>query len=75
MATLEKRLMALEGKQARGDLAGMTVAELDTHLATLQAGSPGWFRVLLAGISRKGSRLPISTLKPPTSATTDTACL
>lgn len=65
MATLEKRLMALEGKQARGDLAGMTVAELHTHLATLQAGSPEWFRVLLTGIWRKGSRLPISTLSKP----------
>lgn len=73
MATLEQRLMALEDKQARGDLAGMTVAELDIHLATLRAGSPEWFRVLMAGISRRGSRLPISTsrVNPPTSATMD----
>lgn len=60
MATNEKRLTALEGKQSSSDLAGMTDAELDARLETLQAGSPEWYRVLLAGISRRGSRLPIA---------------
>jgi len=63
MATLQQRLTALEGKQASADLAGMTDAELDAHLGTLQPGSPQWFRVMLAGIRRKGSKLPISTTR------------
>lgn len=61
MATIEKRLMALEGKQSSADLAGMTDSELDARLGTLQPGTPEWFGVLLAGIWSKGSRLPIST--------------
>ena len=61
MAKNEKRLTALEGKQSSSDLAGMTDAELDAGLGALQAGSPEWFRVLLAGISRRGSRLPLAT--------------
>ena len=60
MAKNEKRLTALESKQSSLDLAGMTDAELDTRLETLQAGSPEWYRVLLAGISRRGSRLPLA---------------
>jgi hypothetical protein len=63
MATTEKRIAALESKQANTDLAGMTVGELDTHLGALEAGSPEWFRVLLTGIWRKGSKLPISTTR------------
>lgn len=61
MATIERRLMALEGKQSSADLAGMTDSELDAHLGTLKAGSPEWFRVMLAGIWRRGSRLPLAT--------------
>lgn len=61
MATIEKRLKELETKQASADLTGMTDEELDAHLGELKAGSPEWFRVMLTGISRKGSRLPIST--------------
>jgi len=61
MTTLDKRLTALESKQASADLAEMTVDELYTHLGTLKAGSPEWYEVLIAWIGRKGSRLPIST--------------
>jgi hypothetical protein len=59
MTTIKKRLMALESKQSSADLAEMTDSELDAHLGALKAGSPEWFRVMLAGICRKGSRLPI----------------
>ena len=59
MATLDRRLIQLEGKQTSGDLAGMTADQLDARLGTLQAGTFEWFRVLVAGIQRKGSRLPI----------------
>lgn len=65
MRTLDKRLTALEGRHGGADLSGMTVDELDAHLATLEAGTPRWWKVLLAGISRRGSRLPISTAQPP----------
>lgn len=61
MATLDKRLADLEGKQSSADLSGMTAEQLDAHLATLETGSPDWFGVLLASIWRKGSKLPIST--------------
>jgi hypothetical protein len=61
MATIDKRLKELEGKQASADLTGMTGSELDAHLGALEAGSPEWFRVMLTGIWRKGSKLPIST--------------
>jgi hypothetical protein len=50
----------LEGKQSSSDLAGLSDAELDARLGALQAGSPEWYRVLLAGITRKGSRLPLA---------------
>ena len=69
MPTLEKRLTALEGKHSSADLDAMTVEELDAHLDTLEAGSPQWFLVLLEGISRRGSRLPISTTQPTQAAT------
>lgn len=65
MATIEKRLMALEGKQSSADLAGMADAELDTHLGALKAGSPEWFRVLLTGIWRRGSKLPLLKFEVP----------
>ena len=58
-----KRLTALESKQSSSDLAGLSDAELDTRLGTLQAGSPEWYRVLLAGISRRGSRLPLASFE------------
>lgn len=61
MPTLEKRLTALESKHSSVDLNGMTAEELDAHLSTLKPGSPQWFLVLVTGISRRGSRLPIST--------------
>lgn len=69
MPTLDKRLTALEGKHCGAALDAMTADELDTHLATLEAGSPRWFLVLLEGISRRGSRLPISTAQPAQTAT------
>jgi hypothetical protein len=65
MPTLEKRLTALEGKHSSVDLNGMTADELDAHLATLEEGSPRWFLVLVTAISRRGSRLPISTAHHP----------
>jgi len=40
MATLEKRLEALERSQANAGLEGMADAELDARLETLEAGSP-----------------------------------
>ena len=61
MATIEKRLKELESKQSSADLAEMTDSELDAHLGALKAGSPEWFRAMLAGIWRRGSKLPIST--------------
>ena len=61
MPTLDKRLTALEDKHSSADLSAMTADELDAHLDTLEADSPQWFLVLLEGISRRGSRLPIST--------------
>jgi hypothetical protein len=63
MATTEKRIAALETKQANTDMAGMTAAELDAHLGALEAGTPEWFRVMLTGIWRRGSKLPISTAR------------
>lgn len=62
MSTLDKRLTVLESKQARADLDGMTGAELDAHLGALKADSLEWFRVMLTGIWRKGSRLHISSV-------------
>lgn len=62
MTKNEMRLTALERKQSSSDLAGMTDAELDAHLGALQAGSPKWFRVMLARIWRRGSRLPLATV-------------
>ena len=63
MATIDRRLTQLEGKQSSGDLAGMTVDQLDARLETLTPGTLEWFRVMLAGIWRRGSRLPISTAR------------
>jgi hypothetical protein len=53
MATLDKRLTDLEGKQSSADLSGMTSEQLDARLATLQTGTLEWFRVLIAGIQRR----------------------
>lgn len=61
MATIDKRLKELESKQASADLTDMTDDELDAHLGELKAGTPEWFRVMLTGIWRRGSKLPIST--------------
>lgn len=61
MPTFKKRLALAEGKFSNADLNTMTLEELDAHLSTLEPGSPHWFRVALTGISRRGSRLPIST--------------
>lgn len=69
MPTLEQRLTVLESKQAHDDLSAMTDEELNAYLGTLEAGTPTWFKVMLRGIWRRGSRLPISTigsLKRPT---------
>jgi hypothetical protein len=63
MPTLEKRLTVLEGKHASVELNDMTAEELDAHLDTLKPGSPQWLLVMLAGISRRGSRLPISAVQ------------
>ena len=63
MATLDKRLTVLEFKQALADFSGMIVDELNSHLGTLKAGSLEWFRVILTGIWRTGSRLPISSVR------------
>jgi hypothetical protein len=65
MATLEKRLTALEVKQSSSDLTGLTDSELDTHLGALEAGTPEWFRVMLAGIWRRGSKLPLLKFEVP----------
>jgi hypothetical protein len=59
MAKLDKRLTDLEGKQSSADLGVLTVERLDAHLGTLTPGTLEWFRVMLAGIWGKGSRLPI----------------
>jgi len=61
MATLERRLEALERSQANAGLEGMTDAELDTYVVTLEAGSRWWFQVVVERIWRKGSRLPLAT--------------
>lgn len=65
MPTLDKRLTALEGKHSSVDLNAMTADELDAHLATLEPGSPQAMAVLVTAISRRGSRLPISTARHP----------
>lgn len=62
MATMEKRLADLESKQINSDLSRMTTEQLDAHLATLKAGTLEWFRVMLVGIQRRGSRLPLATI-------------
>ena len=59
MATLDRRLTDLERKHSGSDLRGMTADQLDAHLVTLQAGSFEWFRVMVASIQRRGSRLPL----------------
>jgi hypothetical protein len=59
MVTLNRRLAELESKQTSSDLRGMTAEQLDARLVTLQAGSFEWLRVLVAGIQRRGSRLPL----------------
>lgn len=59
MSNIDKRLTQLEGEKLNADLDRMTVEQLDSHLIELKAGSPEWFRVLLAGIWRRGSRLPL----------------
>lgn len=59
MGMLSRRLSILEGQQISTDLRGMSTKQLDAHLATLQAGTFGWLRVLVAGIQRRGSRLPL----------------
>jgi hypothetical protein len=64
MQTLKKRLTDIEGKYSSADVNGMTTEELDAHLSTLEVGSSRWFAVLVTGISRRGSRLPISTARP-----------
>jgi len=61
MATLGKRLSFLEGQQISTNLRGLTADQLDAHLGTLQAVTFEWLRVMVAGIQRKGSRLPLST--------------
>ena len=60
MATLNKRLTALEGKLSSSDLDEMTNSELDAYLAALKSGSHEWFRALLSKIWRRGSRLPLA---------------
>ena len=62
MTKNEMRLTALECKQSSSDLAGMTDAELVAHLGEFQAGSPQWFRVMLARTWSRGSRLPLATV-------------
>ena len=59
MATIDRRLTQLEGKQSSGDLAGMTADQLDARIGTLQAGTFEWLRALVASIQRRGSRLPL----------------
>ena len=59
MGTLSKRLADLESKQSSTDLRGLSADQLDAHIGALQAGTFEWFRVLIAGIQRRGSRLPL----------------
>ena len=59
MGTLDRRLSVLEGQQISTDLRGMSIEQLDAHLAALEAGSPDWFRAMVVGIQRRGSRLPL----------------
>ena len=63
MATLDRRLTDLERKHSGSDLRGMTADQLYARLETLTPGTLEWFGVMLAGIWRKGSRLPISTAR------------
>ena len=63
MATLDKRLSDLEGKQSSAGLSGMTAEQLDAQLGTLTPGTLEWFRVMLTSIRRRGSKLPISTIR------------
>ena len=60
MATLNKRMTALEVKLSISDHDEMTNSELDAYLAALNAGSHEWFRALLSNIWRRGSRLPLA---------------
>ena len=61
MGSLDRRLSVLEGQQISTNLCGLSADQLDAHLGALQAGSFEWFRVMLAGIWRRGSRLPLKS--------------
>ncbi len=61
MATLDKRLCALEGQRTSSELRGLGADQLDARLCTLPTGSAEMFRVMVAAIQRRGSRLPLAT--------------
>jgi len=61
MATLDRRLAELESKQTSSDLRELSADQLHAHLGALQAGTFEWFRVMVAGIQRRGSRLPLKS--------------
>ena len=59
MKNLLQRVADLEGRQTKADLTTMTDDELDSYIATLEAGSPAFYQAVVANLMRHPSPFPI----------------
>ncbi len=59
MSSLEQRLKRLETAAGTVHLANLSDTELDAHIITLLAGSPGWYDAIIHRVLRYPSAFPV----------------
>ncbi len=59
MSNLEVRLKRLETSANTVHLAKLSDADLDAHILTLMAGSPGWYDAIIHRVMRYPSAFPV----------------
>lgn len=59
MSSLEVRLKKLETAASTVHLAKLSDADLDAHILTLLAGSPGWYDAIIHRVLRYPSAFPV----------------
>jgi hypothetical protein len=59
MCSLNLRLKRLEAAAGKVHLATLSDADLDAHILTLMAGSPGWYDGIIHRVLRYPSTLPV----------------
>lgn len=59
MSRLDLRLKKLETAASTVHLAKLSDTELDAHILTLMAGSPGWYDAIIHRVMRHPSTFPV----------------